>query len=65
MLMRFVLRRHGVRGPLGWLQVRRGDERVRQDLLPGHAADDARAGQGHLGHLRVVQVSRAALQAPC
>lgn len=49
----------------GWLQVRRGDERVCQDLLPGHAADDARAGQGHLGHLRVVQVSRAALKARC
>ncbi len=59
--------RHRLMGPTlpGWLQMRRGDERVCQDLLPGHAADDARAGQGHLGHLRVVQVSRAALKARC
>lgn len=42
--------------PLRRPQVRRGDERVRQDILPGHAADDAGAGQGHLGHLRLVPV---------
>jgi len=41
------------------MQVRRGDQRVCQDFLSGHAAHDPRAGQGHLGHLRVVPVSGA------